>query len=418
MSSLPVSKVPIERPFKPLLWLGFATSLWLVACGDSSVSSDASVLPQRDAGPRDAMADATPPDTAPPTPDALPPPAQAKLAVRAATQTCLLTLPFPAKISETGCYTNVAKLVHTPDLVPYEVASALWTDGAHKARFLVIPPGKSVSFDSEGRPQFPEETVFLKEFAVQLNDADPGSVVQVETRFMRKNQFGWDFASYQWLPDGSDATVVPSGHYLPLQIKGTTGDTRTLNYLFPGNGDCLTCHSPTVPQYFGPAPAQLYMDVSYDHVRKNQLEALSELGLFDKQNMKKPDFQVVDPKDASQPLEARARSWLHANCSHCHQPGGWTPPLLTMDLRYDRLLPLANVCNVRTQYLTTIPRVKPGDPMGSAIWRRISSSGFDRMPPIGVSVTDPTSDVVRQWIASLTACPPKPAETEIPAPLP
>jgi hypothetical protein len=33
-------------------------------------------------------------------------------------------------------------------------------------------------------------------------------------------------------------------------------------------------------------------------------------------------------------------------------------------------------------------------------------------------VTDPTSDVVRQWIASLKACPPKPAETEIPAPLP
>ena len=32
--------------------------------------------------------------------------------------------------------------------------------------------------------------------------------------------------------------------------------------------------------------------------------------------------KLADPADASQPLEARARAYLHANCGHCHCDGG------------------------------------------------------------------------------------------------
>src|SRR5205085_4881523 len=38
--------------------------------------------------------------------------------------------------------------------------------------------------------------------------------------------------------------------------------------------------------------------------------------------------KLADPADASQPLEARARAYLHANCGHCHSDhGGGSVPL-------------------------------------------------------------------------------------------
>ena len=73
---------------------------------------------------------------------------------------------------------------------------------------------------------------------------------------------------------------------------------------------------------------------------RNQLVSLSEAGYIRRAgNDGKPlppfdaasaarERKIADPTDARQPLEARARSYLHANCGHCHfEHGGGSVPL-------------------------------------------------------------------------------------------
>ncbi|MGB5285581.1 MAG: hypothetical protein WBN29_13795 [Polyangiales bacterium] len=56
-------------------------------------------------------------------------------------QTCLpdVTDGMPARLSDTGCFADLKSLEPGPDLIPYDVSSALWTDGAFKPRFMVVP---------------------------------------------------------------------------------------------------------------------------------------------------------------------------------------------------------------------------------------------------------------------------------------
>ena len=56
----------------------------------------------------------------------------------------------------------------------------------------------------------------------------------------------------------------------------------------------------------------------------NQLRTLEHLGVFKKPLPKPPEElpRLVNHADPAQPLEARARAYLHANCAHCHMKWG------------------------------------------------------------------------------------------------
>ncbi|MDZ4695532.1 MAG: hypothetical protein SGI86_10315 [Deltaproteobacteria bacterium] len=328
------------------------------------------------------------------------------LSPRSETQPCVTADVLPEKISATGCYTDLIGKTVSADLVPYDVMSPLWTDGAIKMRYLSVPPGKFVTFDAAGAWEFPVGSVLLKEFRLRMNAGDPTSDTLVETRVMLKREQGWLFGGYKWNPLGTDAELVKQTHFVPFALQTPT-PSAPLQYGYPAERECNTCHTSTIVNAFGPSTIQLAGIVSYDGKPKDQIDALAEIGLFVGARPQAPERPLVDPLDTSKPLEARARSWLHANCSHCHQPGGWSSPGMTMDLRFTTDLGKAEICNVETQYIVQIPRIKAGDARGSAIWRRITSPNIDRMPPIGTSTVDPAVEVVRQWIDGITACPPR-----------
>src|SRR5439155_707161 len=102
------------------------------------------------------------------------------------------------------------------------------------------------------------------------------------------------------------------------------GGKREQTWHFPSRAECMVCHSRAANYVLGPSTAQMDKDHDYGGVIANQLRTLEHLGFFhqksDTTRPPKPasvSERLVDPSDPRQSLEARARSYLHANCSSC-----------------------------------------------------------------------------------------------------
>jgi mono/diheme cytochrome c family protein len=132
---------------------------------------------------------------------------------------------------------------------------------------------------------------------------------------------------------------------------------------------------------------------------------LASLDLFDLPEG--PRQALPDPADATLPIEQRARSYLHANCAHCHQPGGWSSPDLTMDLRYELPLAEARICGEPPSFFSEgRALIAPGEPEQSSILIRMRETGLQRMPPVATTVVDPLGEqLLSSWITALSRCP-------------
>jgi putative heme-binding domain-containing protein len=149
---------------------------------------------------------------------------------------------------------------------------------------------------------------------------------------------------------------------------------------------------------------------------RNQLVALTEEGFVrraDGNSKPLPPFdattvtkekRLADPRDESQPLEARARAYLHANCGHCHSEHGGG----AVALRFGFPTPVAEMKAVGVRPtrgdfgLPEARIIKPGDPYASTLFFRMSKYGRDRMPHIGSELPDEAGlALIGKWIESL-----------------
>lgn len=337
------------------------------------------------------------------------------LPYRSAPQVCFVGLGFndepPPLVSASGCFTDLLAHTLSPDAVPYGVNSALWTDGADKYRYMVVPLDTQIQVDAKGIWQFPPGALLIKEFGFVFDDSDPNSERVVETRFMQATSDDWRFFSYRWRDDGSDADLVTEAQTGDFVVH-RAGEPKQIGYMFPDAEACTYCHSEASGKVLGPTTEQLNGRFDYGHRTAEQVEALSAAGYVNEQTLLalEPLPSVPDPLDEKAPLEQRAKSYLHANCAHCHQPGGWTSPDLHFDLRYTIPFAEMGLCNEPSRSLTAYAYPKlfvPGSPDESALLARMDPKyPSDRMPPIGVSVTDTTGiKLVREWISSVQTCP-------------
>lgn len=114
--------------------------------------------------------------------------------------------------------------------------------------------------------------------------------------------------------------------------------------------------------------------------------------------------RLVDPADETQPLAARAKSYLHSNCATCHvEAGGGNAQ---MELEFNTPLEKMRILDTRPQHHTfdlAEPRlIAPGEPERSVILERLRRRGAGQMPPLATTEVDTQAvELMRAWIKSL-----------------
>ncbi len=308
----------------------------------------------------------------------------------------------PVRLSDAHCFVDLPSLTPGPDLLPYQLNAPLWTDGAKKDRYITLPEGETITVHDDGRWEFPVGAAILKTFAF----VDEEGTTPVELRVMVRRDVGWQFATYVFDPDGEDATLTPGGYDVDLDFGAAAGR----RYYFPDEDACRICHRHEQERHvLGPRTEQLDRWLDYGGVARNQIDAMYEAGWIDRvPNAGAGAMPAVD--DETAPIEARARAYLHGNCSHCHRPGGWQPLGLAMDLRWDTPLGQTQICDEDLAYTSPwaggTRRIAPGDLDDSNIFQRMSLRGDGQMPLFGTYEVDPLGLAVMQaWVEQLQSCP-------------
>jgi len=341
------------------------------------------------------------------------------------------TAPFPLRLSDTGLFASVSEHKPAKGLIPYSVNSQLWSDGAIKERWIALPGNSQIDFDTVEYPapapgapkgwRFPDGTVIVKTFSLDLELGDPSSRHRVETRLLHHEALGgdelanevgdqyWKGYSYAWNEDQTDAFLVKAEG---LDRKYTIVDTDAPNerrdqvWHFPSRAECTLCHTTAAKYVLGLHTLQMNKLNDYGWVVANQLDLLHRLGVFSEPLPSPPAElpRIYDHLDQNRSLDDRARAYLHSNCAHCHRKWGGG------NADFQLLAPLSLE---QTKILNAPPAhgdfdivggqlLAPGSPDRSLILYRMMKLGLGRMPHVASNVVDKeAAKLIQSWISSL-----------------
>jgi uncharacterized repeat protein (TIGR03806 family) len=321
-------------------------------------------------------------------------------------------------LSQTGVFRSLADLTPAPGLVPYDVNTPLWSEGARKRRWLGLPPGDAITFAPTGEWSFPAGTVVVKHFDLAIDETTPALTRRLETRLLVVDETGNGYGvTYRWRPDGSEPDLLPDGRTETFTIK-TAGGTRTQTWSYPTRTDCLACHTPAARFVLGVKTRQLNREYTYAEtgITDNQLRTWNYLGMLDPplDEARIPTLpRLVPVTDARAWLEQRVRSYLDANCAHCHRPGHTVQA--NFDARFETPLAeqgLLSAPTVSDSLGMLAPQVvTPRDLTRSMLYQRLARSDNFRMPQVGRNLPDRDAlAVFEQWIKQLPPPPPPPKQ--------
>ena len=214
-------------------------------------------------------------------------------------------------------------------VIPFEPITTLFTDYAHKYRFIWMPDSVSATYNSDHQIlDFPNGTVLIKTF--YYDHVQPENATKlIETRLLFMVNDSWRFANYIWNSDQTEATLDMVGSYVDLDWVDDNGTPRNTTYRVPSEAECLNCHKVNLEAIpIGPKPQNLNKTYVYDDGPMNQLDKLQQVGYLSG-NIPTSIETVVDWQDELQPIQDRVRAYLDINCAHCHAETGhcnYRPP--------------------------------------------------------------------------------------------
>jgi putative heme-binding domain-containing protein len=328
---------------------------------------------------------------------------------------------FPRKLSDTGLFAITKQHSLAPGVRPFNITTAAWMDGASAERFVALPGFEKAKM-YEDYIRIEEE--FWGSHVFPPKDAVLGKTIsmdgkRLETQILHSDGGQWRGYTYVWNDEQTDADLLDArGKDITLKRQqwqiSNLGQLTSQTWHFPSRAECIVCHNPWAGFTLAFNPMQLSPDPQWLEERPGELHALKEAGYIDllrKRNGKDVAWDGnIKTRLIGRELgfhadrEHAARSYLHANCAHCHQPGaGGTADF---DMRATIPLEKTKLIGVRpVQGTFDIPEariVAPGDPYRSTLYYRVSKLGRGRMPHIGSDAVDSEGvALLNHWISTM-----------------
>jgi len=303
-------------------------------------------------------------------------------------------------LSELGIFEgDPAKQVPRPGFVAYDVNASLYADGARKRRFVYVPAGSRIQTSSD-RWQLPVGSYLVKTFSFPRDLRDPmlGERL-IETRFLVRTEDGFTASTYVWNDAQTDARASRGDLDVPVAWIDERGVRRDQVFHVPSTSQCAACHA---DRALGFRSRQLDHVAEYADGTHDQIAHFERIGLIDQ---RPPAHLVLSDPASEAPLAARARSYLDANCSHCHGAGGSAERTdLFWDLEHTTSAELPSCRSTRS--IDGRDRVLvPGYPEQSEFLARMRSDNPRvHMPRGPAKLPDPTGiALLSTWVASLPA---------------
>jgi uncharacterized repeat protein (TIGR03806 family) len=303
---------------------------------------------------------------------------------------------LPPTLSASGCFEAADPTRPLPALIPYAINVPFWSDGAEKARWLVLPDGASIAIAADGDLHLPPGALLIKTFRRETR--------RIETRFYVRHADGaWSGYTYAWNEAGTDAVLLDEGSQ-----RRMVGNSE---WHFPSRAECDACHTEGAGRSLGLELAQLDREFDYDGGRRaGQLETWAHIGLF-AGPLPAPGARPTPLPaltDPAAPLDTRARAYLHANCANCHRPTVGNSG--TSDLRFTTPLAQTMICDAppvkgTLGYGTDVRLIAPGTPDKSMVLLRMRALDSTRMPSAASLLVDDAGVLLlTSWITARTGC--------------
>jgi uncharacterized repeat protein (TIGR03806 family) len=339
---------------------------------------------------------------------------------------------FPRQLSQTGLFESVQQHQPAKGVLPFSVNVEQWSDHATAERLIGVPHSETIRIYPRPRPipgsqfsravDYPADTVLVKTLSLDMVTGEPASRRRIETQVLHFDGRDWQGYTYEWNDQQTDAALVERlGKNRPLEIADTAapGGKRLQTWHFSSRNECLRCHNPWSEYALAFNVRQLNREHDYGGTNDNQIRTLRHIGILAdafEPSPKKPDEKappvlspealprLTPPFDQSADINDRARSYLHANCGHCHRfnGGGSSYIFLTHDLTLDKMKAIGVRPAQGTFGIADPELIAAGDPYRSVLYFRLAKTGPGHMPHLGAKISDPRAlTLVRDWIRQL-----------------
>ena len=328
----------------------------------------------------------------------------------------------PDLLSETGIFTDMNSLEVKKGIIPYEINQPFWSDRAIKRRWFMIPndgihdsPEEKITFSENGNWEFPIGSVFIKHFDLPISTQNSQQVRKLETRILIKDTSGQIYGlTYRWKDDQTDAELLATELDEAFELE-FENKNQTQIWHYPHRGECISCHNDLAGGILGLNTRQMNRMAYFPEkgITAHQLLTYSHLRIFDKGIS--PDelphfFTLPDSGNHRISREEKARAYLDANCSYCHQSGNNLRA--AFDARAILTHEQAGIINGQVNIPLNINPEQPdsleklivaGDTSLSVLYDRLKShqQGI-QMPPLGKNVVDQRGvEIIRNWIMNI-----------------